>query len=65
MIFLVLKIITTKMHTFFFLDNTEPPTIQTVDNYIINLATLLKTGSYPSLISNVKKVVSNLDFSQL
>lgn len=53
------------MHIFFFLDNTEPPTIQTVDNYIIHLATLLKTGSYPSLISNVKKAVSNLDFSQL
>lgn len=48
----------------FFLDNTKPPTIETIDQYMLNLEKLLSTTTDPYLIASVKKAVSNLDFSQ-
>lgn len=51
----------------FFLDNTESPTNETIDAYIVNLDTLLTTGTGtdPSWITNVKRSISNLDYSVL
>lgn len=48
---------------FFSLDDTELPTIETIDKYVVNLATLINTSTDPSLTANIKKAVSNLDFS--
>ncbi|XP_050422160.1 high mobility group protein 20A [Adelges cooleyi] len=42
----------------------EPPTLQTIDQFVSKLATLLKTGADSTLVSSVKKAVSTLDFSQ-
>ncbi|XP_060863008.1 high mobility group protein 20A-like [Metopolophium dirhodum] len=49
-----------------FPDNIEPPTDDTIDTYIVNLVTHITTGTGtdPSWIANVKKVISTLDFSQ-
>jgi len=44
-------------------NDTEPPTIETIDKYMINLATLISTSTDPSLTASIKKAVSNLDFS--
>ncbi|XP_025191976.1 high mobility group protein 20A-like isoform X2 [Melanaphis sacchari] len=51
-----------------FPENIEPPTNETIDTFMINLATLLTngtdTGTDLSWIENVKKAISKLDFSQ-
>ncbi|XP_015363314.1 PREDICTED: high mobility group protein 20A-like [Diuraphis noxia] len=49
-----------------FPDNTEPPTNETIDTFMVNLVTLLSTdtATEPSWIANIKQVISNLDFSQ-
>ncbi|KAL4132070.1 hypothetical protein QTP88_009288 [Uroleucon formosanum] len=49
-----------------FPDNIEPPTKDTIDTYIVNLVTLPTTGTGTDLswIANVKRGISNLDFSQ-
>ncbi|XP_015380071.1 PREDICTED: high mobility group protein 20A-like [Diuraphis noxia] len=47
-----------------FPDNTEPPTNETIDTYMVNLFTILTTdtGNNPSWIANIKKNISNLEF---
>ncbi|XP_060847331.1 high mobility group protein 20A-like [Rhopalosiphum padi] len=55
-----------------FPDNIEPPTNENLDTFMINLSTLLTTDTGTdtgtdtdsSWIENVKKAISNLDFSQ-
>ncbi|XP_050063346.1 high mobility group protein 20A-like isoform X2 [Aphis gossypii] len=50
-----------------FPDNIEPPTNETIDTFMVNLATTLTTATGtdtdPSWIEEVKKAISNLDFS--
>lgn len=40
------------------------PSSDNIDEYITNLATLLRTGTNPSLNSNVKEAFSNINTSQ-
>ncbi|XP_026817496.1 high mobility group protein 20A-like [Rhopalosiphum maidis] len=51
-----------------FPDNIEPPTNENLDTFMVNLSTLLTTDTgtdtNPLWIENVKKAISNLDFSQ-
>ncbi|XP_060836575.1 LOW QUALITY PROTEIN: high mobility group protein 20A-like [Rhopalosiphum padi] len=49
-----------------FPDNTEPPTVETIDTFMVDIATFLTTGTNTDLswIANVKRAISNLDFSQ-
>lgn len=47
-----------------FLDHTEPPTIETIDAYMLKLSYILKTENNPSLIVKVKKAIASLNFSQ-
>ncbi|KAL5244650.1 hypothetical protein ACI65C_012060 [Semiaphis heraclei] len=50
-----------------FPDNAESPTNETIDTYMVNLSTLLTSGTSndPSWIANIKKSISNLEFSVL
>ncbi|XP_022176109.1 high mobility group protein 20A-like isoform X2 [Myzus persicae] len=50
-----------------FPDDTESPTNETIDSFMVNLNTLLTTdsGTHPSWIADVKKGISNLDLTVL
>ncbi|XP_050539591.1 high mobility group protein 20A [Daktulosphaira vitifoliae] len=45
-------------------ENKECPSLQNIDQFVLKLALLLKTGADSNLITNVKRAVSNLDVSQ-
>ncbi|XP_050059051.1 high mobility group protein 20A-like isoform X2 [Aphis gossypii] len=47
-------------------DNIEPPTAESIDTFMVNLATFLSTGATtdPTWLASVKKAISNQDFSQ-
>jgi len=49
------------------LDNIEPPTAENIDTFMVNLATIQSTGATtnPPWLANVKKAISNLDFSKM
>lgn len=49
-----------------FPDNIEPPTAESIDTFMVNLATYLPTGATtdPPWLASVKKAISNQDFSQ-
>lgn len=61
-----ISIILLIIYIFILLDNIEPPTAESIDTFMVNLATFLSTGATtdPTWLASVKKAISNQDFSQ-